>query len=268
VAGERCVSISLFAHVPFRREVRRDLEQTHLRASFTARGSGAAMQLARAACRGARPRLCRRRAASNAAPASRPLAVAAAASAAAPPPSLPPLRLRRGVACAADRVSAAAAADDDAPEPFFWRGGDTYRVPVSLHADNRARLREAICASLEARGIEPGIVILQARAGGVRVGYWRASPRFIRFVARFRFSRVVCAWPRRRRAARSSASTTPTASTSSARRRARESSLTLARSPCRSHASGSRPSHAPAVTRSPTHAASPAVLLPVGVRRG
>jgi hypothetical protein len=93
-------------------------------------------------------------------------------------------------------VSAAAAADDDAPEPFFWRGGDTHKVPVSLHADNRARLREAICASLEARGIAPGIVILQARAGGLRAGYSSCAARpslaFIRLCALLLFTRRLC----------------------------------------------------------------------------
>jgi hypothetical protein len=125
------------------------------------------MQLARAACRGARPRLSRR-AALTAAPTCRPFAaVASTAAAAAAQPTPLPLRRGRGMVCAAAGGVSAAADDDDAPEPYFWRGGDTLKVPMTLHADNRARLREAICTALEARGIEPGIVILQARLSRV-----------------------------------------------------------------------------------------------------
>jgi hypothetical protein len=68
------------------------------------------------------------------------------------------VRTARGAgACAA-----AHAAPD--PEPCFWRGGETLRVPVSLHAENRRRLVDAMRAELEQRGLEPGIIVLQARA--------------------------------------------------------------------------------------------------------
>ncbi len=47
------------------------------------------------------------------------------------------------------------------PDPTFWRGGETLRVPVSLHAANRARLLEALATELVDRGIAPGVVVLQ-----------------------------------------------------------------------------------------------------------
>jgi hypothetical protein len=124
------------------------------------------MRVARA-CRGvAQPGLAHR-----GAPARQRAAVSpAAAPAAAPPPR------RQAVACFAARAAASAAADD-APEPFFWRGGDTLRVPMALHAENRARLRAAMCEELEARGMAPGIVVLQARDAQLRARAARGRQR-------------------------------------------------------------------------------------------